>query len=361
MDYLISFRVALCWGGLLLTGPTAFAQSIGPSIAGSVQSIESQGVSKALVTVVHVPSGAKKATTTDGSGKFVLANLTAGGPYVVQVSQPGFQSRVADNVFLTTDQPTKLTFTLTRPGDKSAARASASTATPREATAPAPVAAPLPAPQLTAQVAAPASGASAGEPARTYAYKPRAAYTPRKPAPVVKPATSGHYDAKSGNYIYETGAPVTLKLAGGSQLSGVGQMSTESLLYRFITDPAAQVDTVDLTRGWVNFDRVFFEPGKATLTPDSRVQLGHIAQLLRAYPNVRIKLGGYTDSTGAYKVNRLLSEARAQAAWATLVEMGVGASRMDARGYGPRYAIAPNTSEEGRAMNRRLSIKVLQK
>ncbi|GAB3824275.1 hypothetical protein GCM10028821_03150 [Hymenobacter jeollabukensis] len=325
-------------------------------------------LSKALVTVVHVPSGAKKATTTDGSGQFALSGLTVGGPYVVQVTQPGFQSRMADNVFLTTDKPTRLSFTLSRPGTRPTVAAAPPTyikqvPRPDETSAPTTAAPPATSPNpatITASAAAPAP-AAANEPPRTYRYKPQYAYTPRKPAPVVKPVTSGHYDAKTGNYIYETGTPVTLKLAGGSQLTGVGQMSTESLLHRFLTDPAAQVDTVDLTKGWLNFDRVFFEPGKATLTPDSKVQLGHIAQIMRAYPKVRIKIGGYTDSTGTYKVNRLLSEARAQAAWAVLVEMGVGASRMDARGYGPRYAIAQNTSEEGRAMNRRLSIKVLQK
>lgn len=310
---------------------------------GSVQSAERQWLNQVEVTAVHLPSGTKRATTTDGMGRFALTNLLAGGPYVVRVSQSGFQPRMADNVFLTAGKPTSLAFVLLPPRSGAAAQAAAGKPAAR--------------PEPTAAAAEPALSASTapGEPPRTYRY------TPRKPAPVVKPVTGGHYDAKTGNYIYETGAPTTLKLPGGAQIKGVGQLSTENLLYGFITDPAAQVDTVDLTRGWINFDRVFFEPGKATLTPDSRVQLGHIAQLLRAYPRVRIKIGGYTDSTGTYKVNRLLSEARAQAAWAALVELGIGASRMDARGYGPRYAIAPNTSEEGRSMNRRLSIKVLEK
>ena len=82
---------------------------------------------------------------------------------------------------------------------------------------------------------------------------------------------------------------------------------------------------------------------------------------MRSYPKARIKLGGYTDSTGTYKVNKLLSDARARTTWASLVEMGISSSRVDAHGYGPRYAIASNTNEEGRAQNRRLSVKVLQK
>ena len=171
----------------------------------------------------------------------------------------------------------------------------------------------------------------------------------------------GHYDAKTGTYLYDTGQPTTLKRPGGAVISGVGTNSTESYLHRFLNNPAVQVDTVDLTRGWFNFDRVFFDAGKATLTAESVSQLRNVATLLRAFPKARIKLGGYTDSTGTYKVNKQLSDARARTAWASLVEMGVSPSRVDARGYGPRYSIAPNTSEEGRAQNRRLSVKVLQK
>lgn len=362
-----TLRNITCWALGSLPGIAAQAQSAHGSIAGSVQSADQQQLGKAHVTVVHVPTGAKRAAVTDANGQFALADLTAGGPYVVQVSQPGFQPRMADNVFLPADKPVHLSFVLNRPGarPRPAATPTYIKQVPRPDEQPTATAAPAPATLTASAAATPAPAAPAapapnhapGEPPRTYRYT----YTNRKPAPIVKPATPGHYDAKTGNYIYETGTPTTLKLPGGGQISGVGQLSTESLLHHFITDASAQVDTVDLTKGWLNFDRVFFEPGKATLTADSKVQLGHIAQLLRAYPNVRIKIGGYTDSTGAYKVNRLLSEARAQAAWAALVEMGVGASRMDARGYGPRYAIAPNTSEEGRAQNRRLSIKVLQK
>ncbi|WP_046244405.1 OmpA family protein [Hymenobacter terrenus] len=140
----------------------------------------------------------------------------------------------------------------------------------------------------------------------------------------------------------------------------MGVNSTESNLYRFITDPNVQVNTVNLTNGLYNFDRVFFNAGKATLTNESISQLHNVAAILHAYPNARIKFGGYTDSTGTYKVNKLLSDARARTAWASLVEMGISPSRIDARGYGPRYSIAPNTTEEGRAMNCRLSVKVLQ-
>ena len=106
---------------------------------------------------------------------------------------------------------------------------------------------------------------------------------------------------------------------------------------------------------------MFFETGKATLTPESISQLRLVVTLMRAYPTARVKIGGYTDSTGTYKVNKLLDEDRARTTWASLVELSISPARIDARGYGPRYGIAPNITEVGRAMNRRLSMKVLAK
>ena len=122
-----------------------------------------------------------------------------------------------------------------------------------------------------------------------------------------------------------------------------------------------QVDTLDLTKDWYNFNRVYFEMGKAMLTTTSLGQLRNVAALLRAYPKARIKLGGYKDSTGTYQINKQLSEDRARTAWASLVEMGICPSRIEARGYGPRYSIADNTTEKGQAKNRRPSVKILEK
>ena len=220
-------------------------------------------------------------------------------------------------------------------------------------------AAPVAAAPAPAMAAAPAP--ETARPASRYTRRP---YTPNRPyvaKKVADPIVPGHFDAKSGNYIYHTGPLTTLKLANGTSLANIGANSTESNLNRFLADPTAHVDTTDLTNGWYNFDRVFFTPGKATLTPESMEQLRNIAAILKSYPNARIKLGGYTDSTGTYKVNKQLSEARARTAWASLVDMGISPSRIDARGYGPRYSIAANDTEAGRAMNRRLSVKVLKK
>ena len=369
------------------------AQVATTSLIGSVQSDESKPLPNAAITVIHVPSGVRHAAASDGRGQFVVPNLQVGGPYVMQVGEGGYRPQTMESIFLEQDKSAPFTVTLskldvvgngsTTPGKNRSARAtrtttteglapesvvggpvlfSTSTATDARSassTRSIPAARFQPVPQIIPAPAPAPPPVSAPAPAPRYARTSR--YVPRRTPPAPDPIVPGHYDAKSGNYLYDTGQPTTLKLPGGAAIAGIGINSTESYLHRFLNTPAMQVDTVDLTRGWFNFDRVFFDAGKATLTAESVNQLRNVATLLRAYPQARVKLGGYTDSTGTYKVNKLLSDARARTAWASLVEMGISPGRVDARGYGPRYAIAPNTSEAGRAQNRRLSVKVLQK
>ncbi len=370
------------------------------ALTGNVQTETQQALAGAAVTVVHVPSGIRYSAASNAAGHFSVPNLPAGGPYLMQIGDGGYKSQTVENIFLESGKPSNITVTLARvgtPGKSQAGRTVAAASTERLATE-----SEVGGPVLFAANTAPA-GQSPGANGRRYQPVPQIISAPAtpppagmaansRPAPAPAPAAAsstapaagspyrhtasgsrritppaqdfivpGHYDAKSGNYLYDTGAATTMQLPGGATIGNVGVNSTESLLYRFLADPAKQVDTLDLSRGWYNFDRVFFETGKATLTPESIGQLRNIVTLLRAYPKARIKVGGYTDSTGTYKVNRMLSEARARTAWASLVEMGISPSRIDARGYGPRYGIAPNTSEEGRSKNRRLSVKVLMK
>ena len=380
------------------------------ALTGDVQAESQQALAGAAVTVIHVPSGTRYSAASNAVGHFVVPNLPAGGPYVMRVGDSGYLSQTVESIFLESGKPANISVTLARIGSTGKGRAGrtvTATTPPTERlasesevggpvlfaanTAPgtqnpmvngrryqpvpqivtsstassrpalphaAPTALPPVAPTAAPAPASPAqpAPAAAGSPYRKTQYGTR-----RITPPAQDFIVPGHYDAKSGNYIYDTGAATTLQLPGGASIANVGVNSTESLLHRFLADPAKQVDTLDLSRGWFNFDRVFFETGKATLTPESMAQLRNVVTLMRAYPKARIKVGGYTDSTGTYKVNRMLSKARARTAWASLVEMGISPARIDARGYGPRYGIAPNISEEGRAKNRRLSVKVLEK
>jgi len=175
-----------------------------------------------------------------------------------------------------------------------------------------------------------------------------------------KGAAAGHYDSESDNFIYDTGQPIILKLADGTTQK-IGAYSTENRLYTFLSEPAIQVDSVNRTKGWINFDRIYFEPSKAVLTPESHQQLQNVASILKTFPNAVVKIGGYTDTTGTALQNLHLSEERARTAMIALADMGISVSRLQSKGYGGKYFITSNATPEGRALNRRISVRVVQK
>ena len=131
----------------------------------------------------------------------------------------------------------------------------------------------------------------------------------------------------------------------------------EARLLGFIQDPTKTVDTVT----WFDFDRLLFNTDSATLRPESREQLGNIAAILRAYPNVHIKIGGYTDNTADSTHNMKLSQDRANGVMAELIALGISPDRLEAQGYGEQFPVADNATAEGRAKNRRVSMRVTQK
>ena len=86
-----------------------------------------------------------------------------------------------------------------------------------------------------------------------------------------------------------------------------------------------------------------------------------MAEVLRAYPTTRIRICGYTDNTGNPEINLELSQERAANVGAELVRLGVAPDRLDAEGYGEQHPVADNSSETGRAQNRRIALRVTQR
>jgi outer membrane protein OmpA-like peptidoglycan-associated protein len=149
---------------------------------------------------------------------------------------------------------------------------------------------------------------------------------------------------------------VQIKLPDGVELN-IPQFGIENKVIVFLNDSSKPVDTTT----WFNFDRLLFDTGKATLQPSSQEQLNNIAAVLKAYPNVHIKIGGYTDNTGDAAANQALSDARAKNVMDSLVAAGIDPSRLESKGYGDQYPVGDNNTDEGRAQNRRIALLVTQK
>ncbi|WP_375436488.1 OmpA family protein [uncultured Hymenobacter sp.] len=169
---------------------------------------------------------------------------------------------------------------------------------------------------------------------------------------------AGQYDSATDTYIYHTGQPLVVTLFNGSTLN-VGANSTEYQLYRFLADPTQQVDPLNAAAGWINVDRVYFNSGQATLTAKSGEQLRNLAAILRTFPRAQLLFGGYTDNRSSGPENLRLSEARAQSAMRALIAQGISPRRLQAVGYGEVAPVASNNTPVGRALNRRLVIKVI--
>ena len=110
---------------------------------------------------------------------------------------------------------------------------------------------------------------------------------------------------------------------------------------------------------WIN--------SKSFLTKDSKAELNKLFTLLSNNPTIKVEIQGHTDSKGNNAYNKKLSQKRAEAVMNFLVKKGIKVSRIKAVGYGETKPIAKNTNadgsdnEEGRALNRRIELKILSK
>ncbi|MBY0421472.1 MAG: DUF937 domain-containing protein [Parvularculaceae bacterium] len=110
---------------------------------------------------------------------------------------------------------------------------------------------------------------------------------------------------------------------------------------------------------WVSCDRLTFKTGSAELDmAQSSDQINNIAEILKAYPGIQLKIGGYTDNTGSEDANMKLSAERADAVIKAVTALGIEPSRLVGEGYGSQFPRASNDTEEGRAMNRRIDVRV---
>jgi OOP family OmpA-OmpF porin len=149
---------------------------------------------------------------------------------------------------------------------------------------------------------------------------------------------------------------IPIKLPDGTELN-IPSLGIENRLLDFIEDRSSPVDKSP----WFDFDRLTFDTGKATLQDSSTEELQNIAAILKAYPKVKVKIGGYTDDTGNKEANLKLAQERATNVMHELVQRGVDASRLAAEGYGEEHAVGDNSTFEGRQGNRGIALRVTAK
>jgi len=105
--------------------------------------------------------------------------------------------------------------------------------------------------------------------------------------------------------------------------------------------------------------KINFEPGSATIDADSMGVMNDIAEVLKACGQIRLEIGGHTDSQGREEMNQKLSQARAQAVLNELRMRRVLTSSFSAKGYGEAEPIGDNSTEEGREENRRIEFTLM--
>lgn len=106
---------------------------------------------------------------------------------------------------------------------------------------------------------------------------------------------------------------------------------------------------------------IFFDINRYDLRPESQSALQYLIDFMAMNPTVSIEIAGYTDNSGNDNINQALSANRAKSVYQYLINHGVKADKLQYKGYGKNDPVAPNTSEENKAKNRRTEFRIIGK
>ncbi|MDR0371936.1 MAG: OmpA family protein [Prevotellaceae bacterium] len=108
------------------------------------------------------------------------------------------------------------------------------------------------------------------------------------------------------------------------------------------------------------FNNITFETNSAELNAESYAELNRLLGFMERNPDIKIEIAAHTDDVGSNEYNFRLSDKRAESVVKYLVDGNVAKSRVQSKGYGELHPIAPNDSDENRARNRRVEIKIIE-
>jgi len=160
-----------------------------------------------------------------------------------------------------------------------------------------------------------------------------------------------------GDFVYNVGEIEEVKLSNGSS----AKLGKESQLWNFYNGVKNKNKSLLDNTNWFTIENLYFQTGSSDLKAESAEQLLNLAQIMNAYPDLKVKLGGYTDNTGSEEANRKLSSLRAQTAKLKLIEAGISADRIETEGFGSQFPVCPeNDTPECKAKNRRIDVRVTE-
>src|SRR6266567_2345676 len=145
--------------------------------------------------------------------------------------------------------------------------------------------------------------------------------------------------------------------AQSEQLRQQAEKEKQELRARLLQQLNTILSTRDTARGLIaNMSDVLFKSGSFELLPGARERLAKISGIVLAYPSLHLQVEGHTDSVGGDDYNQQLSEHRAEAVRDYLVQQGISAPSIEAKGFGKTEPIASNETPEGRQQNRRVEL-----
>jgi outer membrane protein OmpA-like peptidoglycan-associated protein/tetratricopeptide (TPR) repeat protein len=166
---------------------------------------------------------------------------------------------------------------------------------------------------------------------------------------------------ETGNYL--TTLPVGNDYAFNVNRKGYLFYSANFMLSNPSSDSVYQMD-IPLqpieANASIILKNIFFDVNKYELKPASQIELDDVVRLLNENPLLTIQINGHTDNVGKTADNLMLSENRARSVVNYLKSKGIDPKRLSFKGFGETQPVSPNTTEAGRALNRRTELKVLK-
>jgi outer membrane protein OmpA-like peptidoglycan-associated protein len=161
---------------------------------------------------------------------------------------------------------------------------------------------------------------------------------------------------KMGTVNDNDGKPMTFK--DGEIIVAVDVATSKAVVNQMVVVKASDMADALAAKGVVDLYGIYFDTDKTEVKPESTATLDEVASLLKIDRSLKLEISGHTDNTGAKDHNVKLSQGRADAVMAVLVKKyGIDPKRLSAKGYGDTKPIAPNTTEDGKAKNRRVELR----